>query len=150
MFFQSHRYYHAISPILCLFCWFCALCRKKWLTLRGRFGNRPYSQAVSLAATEAAKVTKILFFQINNIILRQDKIFSLMDGNIKDKIEYIIAFISEFAKAHSISNQDAYLYLDHYNAIHTLNQHYSIAHTLSFEDVVDTFTNFCRRKGGKL
>jgi hypothetical protein len=59
MFFQSHRYYHAISPILCLFCWFCALCRKKWLTLRGRFGNRPYSQAVSLAETEAAKVTKI-------------------------------------------------------------------------------------------
>jgi hypothetical protein len=73
-----------------------------------------------------------------------------MEYPVKDQVEYIVAFIAEFAKSHSITTKEAFSYLDKYGAIHTLIEHYGIAHTLSFEDVIETFTGYCKRNGGTL
>jgi hypothetical protein len=73
-----------------------------------------------------------------------------MEYPTKDQVEYVVAFVSEFAKTYSMTQQEAFSYLDQHDAIHTLIQHYGIAHTLSFEDVIETFTGFCQRKGGTL
>ena len=68
-----------------------------------------------------------------------------MDFNIKDKVEYMIALISEFAKAHSLTSSQAYRYLERYKAIDFIDKHYDIAHTQRFEDVISDITAYCRR-----
>lgn len=73
-----------------------------------------------------------------------------MDFNIKDKVEYMIALISEFAKAHSLTSSQAYRYLERYKAIDFIDKHYDIAHTQRFEDVISDVTAYCRRFGGAI
>ncbi|WP_459189416.1 DUF3791 domain-containing protein [Parabacteroides sp. APC149_11_2_Y6] len=73
-----------------------------------------------------------------------------MDFNIKDKVEYMIALISEFAKAHSLTSSQAYRYLERYKAIDFIDKHYDIAHTQRFEDVISDITAYCRRFGGAI
>ena len=73
-----------------------------------------------------------------------------MDFNIKDKVEYMIALISEFAKAHSLTSSQAYRYLERYKAIDFIDKHYDIAHTQRFEDVISDITAYCRLFGGAI
>lgn len=73
-----------------------------------------------------------------------------MDFDIKDKVEYIIALISEFAKTYSLTPGQAYRYLERYKAIDFIDRHYGIAHTQSFEDVISDITVYCRRFGGAI
>lgn len=73
-----------------------------------------------------------------------------MDGIVKDKVEYMVAFISEFAKAYSLTPNQAYRYLERYNAIDFLDKHYGIAHTQSFKDIVSDMAAYCRRFGGAI
>ena len=51
---------------------------------------------------------------------------------VKDKIEYTVALVSDFAKKYSLSTTQAFNYLDRFNAITLLEQHYNIAHTLAY------------------
>lgn len=67
-----------------------------------------------------------------------------------NKAEYMVAFINEFAQKHSLSDVQAFKYLDRFNAIAMVVENYDIAHTLSFNDVVDGVTAFCHRNGGRL
>lgn len=69
---------------------------------------------------------------------------------VKNKIAYIIAVISEFASAHSLTNAQAYRYLERFKGLDFLNRFYNVEHTLPFEDVVDDLTAYCHRKGGAL
>ncbi len=75
-----------------------------------------------------------------------------MDVNqeIKDKVAYIIAVIIEFASAHSLSNAQAYRYLERFKGLDFLNRFYNVEHTIPFEDVVEDLTTYCHRKGGGL
>ena len=73
-----------------------------------------------------------------------------MDFSVKDKIEYIVALISEFAKLHSLAPSQAYRYLDRYKAIDCIDKHYGIAHTQRFEDVISDITAYCQRFGGAI
>lgn len=73
-----------------------------------------------------------------------------MDTLIANKAEFLIAVISEFAKRHRISDVQAFSYLDRYEGLHLVEEHYGIAHTLSFGDVVDALTTYCHRNGGDL
>lgn len=74
----------------------------------------------------------------------------MMDVNIKNKVEYIIAVISEFASAHSLTTPQAYRYLERFKGIDFVNRFYDVEHTLPFEDVIDDLTAYCHRKGGRL
>ena len=40
-----------------------------------------------------------------------------MDSDVKNKVEYIIAVISEFAAAHSLNTLQAYRYLERFKGL---------------------------------
>ena len=66
----------------------------------------------------------------------------------KDVIAYIIAAISEFAKAHHISVREANNYLIRFKGIDFLTEHYDADHWLSFDDRVQDLTQVCLNNGG--
>jgi len=69
---------------------------------------------------------------------------------VKDKIEYTVALVSDFAKKNSLSTTQAFNYLDRFNAITLLEQHYNIAHTLAYSEMVDTLASYCKDHGGNV
>lgn len=69
---------------------------------------------------------------------------------MEKKVSYIIAVINEFAMAHTLNSQQAYRYLLRYKGLEFVDKYYDIEHTLSFEEVVEDLTDFCRRNGGAL
>ena len=74
----------------------------------------------------------------------------MAEVNVKDKIEYTVALVSDFAKKHSLSTTQAFNYLDRFNVIDFINQHYNIAHTLAFTEIVDDLSLYCKNHGGNL
>ena len=70
--------------------------------------------------------------------------------NIKNKTEYIIASINEFAKRHKLTDTQAYRYLKRFRGMEMLERFYNVMHTLSFKDTTEYLTAFCHRNGGKL
>lgn len=68
----------------------------------------------------------------------------------KDKIEYVVSLVSDFAKKYSLTTTQAFNYLDRFNAIDFVNQHYNIAHTLAFSEMIDTLSSYCKDHGGNL
>ena len=68
----------------------------------------------------------------------------------QDKLDYLVAVISDFALRHSLTLPQAYRYLSNYKAIDFLIRNYDIEHTLSFENVVDDVSVFCHHRGGAL
>lgn len=71
-------------------------------------------------------------------------------ADISDKVEYVIAVISEFGKRHGLSHVEAYRYLKRFQGMDMLDKFYDVMHTLSFKDVTDDLTAFCHRHGGAL
>jgi len=67
-----------------------------------------------------------------------------------DKINYIIAVITEFADAHKIGTQQSYKYLQENKGIDFIDEFYDVEHTLSFDNVIEDLTVYCHRKGGSL
>lgn len=70
--------------------------------------------------------------------------------NVKNKTEYIIASINEFARRHLLTDTQAYRYLKTFRGIEMLDRFYDVMHTLSFQDTTEDLTGFCHRNGGKL
>ena len=70
--------------------------------------------------------------------------------DISDKVEYVIAAISEFGKRHGLSHVEAYRYLKRFQGMDMLDKFYDVMHTLSFKDVTDDLTAFCHRHDGAL
>ena len=73
-----------------------------------------------------------------------------MGTEIRNKVEYIVVMIAEFAKAKHLTESQAFRYLKRFDAIKFLNGHYGIAHTLRMEDVLNDITDYCRRHGGAI
>ena len=69
---------------------------------------------------------------------------------VKDKIEFTVSLVSDFAKKYSLSTTQAFNYFDRFNAIELLDQHYNIAHTLAFSEMIDTLASYCKDHGGNL
>ena len=69
---------------------------------------------------------------------------------LKDRVEYIVALIAEFAKFYGISDKETAQYLSRYHALELCEKHYNIMHTLSFADNVNSLATYCRRQGGYL
>lgn len=70
--------------------------------------------------------------------------------NYRDKIEYMVVFVSEFAKHYSLSIRNAYNYLHTYKALAFIESQYNIAHTMSFEYMINSMAAYCRKNGGEL
>ena len=73
-----------------------------------------------------------------------------MSKAIIDRINYIIALITEFAGAHNISAQQAYEYLQEFKGLDFIERHYDVEHTGSFENAVEDVTYYCHRMGGQI
>lgn len=73
-----------------------------------------------------------------------------MSKSTLDLINYIIALVTEFAKAHNIHTQEAYLYLNRFNGLDFIEEFYDVEHTLPFDHVVEDVTIYCNRMGGHL
>lgn len=71
-------------------------------------------------------------------------------ASVKDKAEYLIMFVNEFAKRYHLSEVQAYRYLRRFKAIEFLNLQYNVAHTQGFDDMVDAMSIYCQRNGGAL
>ena len=71
-------------------------------------------------------------------------------SDIKDFFEYIVALINEFGKKFGISDAEAFRYIRNYEALSYVQDNYDILHNLTFDDVVDSVSMLCRRKGGAL
>ena len=75
---------------------------------------------------------------------------TIMSKSIIDRINYIVALITEFATAHHITNQQAYQYLQQYKGLDFVEKFYDVEHTYSFENTVEDLTLYCKRMGGTL
>ncbi len=73
-----------------------------------------------------------------------------MAEEIKNKAEYVVAFINEFGKVHHLNDIQSYRYLERYKGIDMIDRFYHVVHILRFEDVISDVTNYCRRQGGAL
>lgn len=69
---------------------------------------------------------------------------------LKDKIQYVVALIAEFAAYYHLTDVQALRYLQQYNALELCDKHYSVMHTLSFRDNIESLTAYCKRMGGQL
>ena len=69
---------------------------------------------------------------------------------VKDKVEYIIALINEFAKRFRLTDVQAYRYVAHYKGIDMIDEHYNIMHTLDLDEMVNSLAIYCNRQEGAL
>ncbi len=69
---------------------------------------------------------------------------------LKNRIEYIVVCVSEFAKRFKLTNQQAYAYLRRFTGIEFLNEYYEVEHTQSIESAVDDLQVICYNKGGRI
>ena len=68
----------------------------------------------------------------------------------KNRLNYTIALIAEFASRFGIGERQAHNYLSHFNGLSHLATYYDVIHTLSFDDAVDAMIQVCEHNGGKL
>ena len=73
-----------------------------------------------------------------------------MSKPVIDRINYMVALITEFAKSKGLSTQQAYNYLQDYKGLDFVEKFYDVEHTLSFENTVEDLTAYCKRMGGTL
>lgn len=69
---------------------------------------------------------------------------------VKDKIQYLVAFIAEFASKYNLTQPQAVRYLQRYHALELFDKHYDFLHTQSFASNIEDVTAYCRRFGGQL
>ena len=67
-----------------------------------------------------------------------------------DKVQYIVALISEFADHYGISAREAADYLNKYQALDLYDRQYNYLHTQSFESNIRDLSAYCKRMGGSL
>lgn len=72
------------------------------------------------------------------------------DSLMKDKIDYIIMLIGEFAKRNNMTQRQAYRYIAQFKGIELCDKHYGIMHTLPLDDNLDSLSLYCRKNGGSI
>ena len=74
----------------------------------------------------------------------------IVDRDLRSRIAYTTACISEFAKRKNMGLQEAYIYIADHGGIRFLKEHYDIEHTLSFDEAIDDLEAICAQNGGVL
>lgn len=73
-----------------------------------------------------------------------------MSRTEKNKLEYFIALVADFAQTYDLKQRQAFNYLKRFKGIEFLEKHYNVMHTQSFEDTIEDLVQVCRRNGGQL
>jgi hypothetical protein len=69
---------------------------------------------------------------------------------MREKIQYYVLCITEFARRRRISEQKAFRYLDMYGGLAFLVDCYEAEHTLSLDTVIEDLTLVCNNNGGNI
>lgn len=95
---------------------------------------KPYIDIATMTKSDAMKKDhRLLGEEINKMIRKMhSQTTKAMETTypVRDRIEYIIAFINEFAQHFGLSDAQAYRYLRTYGAITNINKHYGALHKL--------------------
>lgn len=73
-----------------------------------------------------------------------------MSRTEKNKLDFTVALIAEFAAAYKLKQKQAFNYLHRFKGIQFLQKHYEVLHAQSFEDVIEDLSMVCRNNGGQL
>ena len=73
-----------------------------------------------------------------------------MSRTEKNKLDFTIALIAEFAATYKLKQKQAFNYLNRFPGMQFLHKHYNVLHTQSFEDVIENLATVCRNNGGQL
>lgn len=90
----------------------------------------------------------LFFFTFTPYFLNET--FDMEEELTRNKAEYVIIFINEFAQKFNLTSVQAYRYLSQFKAIDFLISQYNIAHTQGFNTMVSDMAAFCRRQGGAI
>ena len=71
-----------------------------------------------------------------------------MSELIRNKIDYFVVCVNDFADTHGMSYLEAFDYLKAHKALTFLSEHYDIEHTYSIEEAVADMAQVARRNGG--
>ena len=69
---------------------------------------------------------------------------------LKNRIEYMVTCVGDFAAQHSMTPAEAYLFLDKYRGLTFLDDYYDVEHSQSIQTAVDDMSEVCARHGGVL
>lgn len=64
---------------------------------------------------------------------------------IRDKMDYIVMLIAEFARRHNLTAVQAYRYMAQHKGIELCDRHYGIMHTLSLDENMESLDIYCRK-----
>ena len=71
-----------------------------------------------------------------------------MSELVKNKIDYLVVCVNDFADKHGMSYVAAFDYLKAHKGIAFLSAHYDIEHTYSIDEAVADLAQVCARNGG--
>ena len=71
-----------------------------------------------------------------------------MSELMKNKIDYLVVCVNDFADKHGMSYVAAFDYLKAHKGIAFLSEHYAIEHTYSIDEAVADLAQVCARNGG--
>ena len=74
----------------------------------------------------------------------------MSDRELKNRIDYMVTCVGDFAAQHSMTPLEAYLFLDKYRGLAFLDDCSDIEHTQSIQTAVDDMSEVCVRHGGVL
>ena len=69
-------------------------------------------------------------------------------SELRKRINYTVACVSEFANKHDLTQKAAFQFLYDYKAIDFLKECYDIEHTLSFDDAIEDMERIYANNGG--
>ena len=69
---------------------------------------------------------------------------------LNNRLLYFFCCIGAFARRYSLSNAQAYRFLEEFKGLDFIDQHYEVEHTQSIEDSVEDMMTVCQRNGGVL
>ena len=113
--------------------------------LRKGLTQEELGERVGVGKAQISKIESGKGLTIKTVTKVLDALGMSVDKNV---IAYVIAAISEFAKAHHISVREANNYLIRFKGIDFLTEHYDAEHLLSFDDSVQDLTQVCLNNGG--
>ena len=71
-----------------------------------------------------------------------------MSELMRNKIDYFVVCVNDFADKHGMSYVAAFDYLKAHKGIEFLSDHYDIEHTNSIEEAVADLAQVCAKNGG--
>ena len=73
------------------------------------------------------------------------------EGEQSDKtINWTVACVGHFARAHDMSQREAFTFLYEHGAFAFMKEFYEVEHTLSMDQVADDLLAVCQQNGGTI